>query len=63
MLGSGYFLKITKINSQQEKPVCPNRKNYFPQNTKNRQSAKINSCKNFVPHGMTFRTLVGCYNH
>ena len=63
MLGSGYFLKIAKINSQQEKPICPNHKNYVPQNTKNRQSAKINSRKNFVPHGMTFRTLVGCYNH
>ena len=50
MLGSGYFLKIAKINSQQEKPICPNRKNYFPQNTKNHQSAKINSRKNFVPH-------------
>ena len=22
MLGTGYFLKITKINSQQEKQVC-----------------------------------------
>ena len=50
MLGSGYFLKIAKINSQQETPICPNRKNYFPQNTKNHQSAKINSRKNFVPH-------------
>ena len=27
MLGTGYFLKIAKINSQQEKPICPNRKN------------------------------------
>ena len=26
MLGTGYFLKIAKINSQQEKPNCPNRK-------------------------------------
>ena len=47
MLGSGYFLKIAKINSQQEKPICPNQKNCIPQNTKNRQSAKINSRKNF----------------
>ena len=23
MLDTGYFLKITKINSQQEKPICP----------------------------------------
>ena len=43
MLGSGFFLKIAKINSQQQKPICPNHKNWFPQNTKNRQSAKI-SC-------------------
>ena len=50
MLGTGYFLKIAKINSQQEKPISPNRKNQFPQNTKNRQSVKIN-CKNFVPYG------------
>ena len=49
-LGTGYFLKIAKINSQQEKPICPNRKNEFRQNTKNRQSAKINSRKNLVPH-------------
>ena len=27
MLGMGYFLKIAKINSQQEKPICPNCKN------------------------------------
>ena len=27
MLGTWYFLKIAKINSQQEKPICPNRKN------------------------------------
>ena len=25
-LGTGYFLKIEKINSQKEKPICPNRK-------------------------------------
>ena len=31
MLGSGYFLKIAKNNSQQEKPICPN--------------CKITSCK------------------
>ena len=28
MLGTGYFLKITKINSRQEKPICPYRKNH-----------------------------------
>ena len=33
--GYWYFLEIAKINSQQEKPICPNRKKQFPQNTKN----------------------------
>ena len=51
MLGTGYFLKIAKINSQREKPICPNRKNQFPQ--KFRQSTKINFRKNFVPHGIS----------
>ena len=41
MMETGYFLKITKIYSQQEKPIWPNRRNKFPQNTKNRQCAKI----------------------
>ena len=27
VLGTGYFLKITKINSQQEKPICLNHRN------------------------------------
>ena len=26
MLGTKYFLKIAKINSQWEKPICPNHK-------------------------------------
>ena len=26
MLGTGYFLKIAKINFQQGRPICPNRK-------------------------------------
>ena len=30
MLGTGYFLKIAKINSQQEKPICPDRKKLDP---------------------------------
>jgi len=33
------FLKIAKINPQQEKPVFPDRKNLFPQDIKNRPSA------------------------
>ena len=55
IIDAGYWVlsEIAKINPQQEKLVCPNRKNYeFPQNTKNRQSAKVNSRKNFVPHGI-----------
>ena len=27
MLGTGYYLKIAKINSQLGKPICPNPKN------------------------------------
>ena len=53
-LGTGYFLKIAKINSQKEKPICPNRKNQFPQNTKNRQSAKINSPSHRAPRAFFF---------
>jgi len=45
------FQKMAKINSQQEKPIFSNRKKEFPQNTENRQSTKLNSRKNFVPHG------------
>ena len=47
MLGTGYFLSIAKINFQQEKPICPNRQNSFPQITKHRQSAKI-SCHTVI---------------
>ena len=59
MLDTGYFVKITKINSQQEKnqsvliaKICSCR------TQKNHQSAKINSCKNFVPHGISWLKLV-----
>ena len=44
MLGTGYFLKIEKINSQQEKPICPNRKNWFSQNAKKKKK-KCNAQK------------------
>ena len=43
MLGTEHLLNITKINSLQEKPLCPNRKNYFP----NTKTSPIR--KNFVP--------------
>ena len=52
-MGTGYFVKIAKINSQQEKSICPNRKNHqlVPAKHKNCQSAKIKSRKHFVPQG------------
>ena len=34
MLGIGYYLKMEKNQFQARKPICPNRKNLFPQNTK-----------------------------
>ena len=52
MLGTGYFLKIAKINTQQAKLICPNRKNLFPQNKKS-PIRKINSYNNFLPHGIS----------
>ena len=44
-LGTRHFLNIAKINSQQEKPFCPNPKKWFPY----AKSSPIR--KNFVPHG------------
>ena len=49
MLDTGYFLKIAKINSQQERPICPNGKNQFQPKKKNNLQKKIPT-KNFVPH-------------
>ena len=44
MLDTGYFLKIVKINSEREKPMCPTlAKISFRETEKNPQSAKI-SC-------------------
>ena len=47
VLGTGYFVKITRINFQQEKPLCPNRKNWFPQNTKKMPICKIKLAQTF----------------
>ena len=60
MLGTGYFLKCAKNYSQQEKPMCPNHKDYqqFPQDTKDRDFTKIKSCKNFIPHGIFCPQLI-----
>ena len=41
MLGTGYFLKIAKINSQQEKQSILIAKNSPSKTEKNRQSANI----------------------
>ena len=35
MLGIGYFPKIAKINSQQEKPICPESEELVPAKHKN----------------------------
>ena len=68
MLSSEYFLKIAKINSQWEKPMCPSRKNYsFNETEKNPQSAKINSSKNSsllffsFPCFPAFSTVTPCF--
>ena len=52
MLGTGYFLKITKINSQQEKPsILIAKINFVPVKHKTLPIRnKENSCKNFMPH-------------
>ena len=62
MLGIGYFLKIAKIDSQQETPIFPNSKNLFLQNTKYSRSARINSSKNFMPHGSIKNRIVDLYD-
>ena len=47
-LGTGYFLKIAKINYQQEKPICPNCKISSCKSTqKIANPQKINFRKNF----------------
>ena len=47
MLGTGYFVKITKILFPEKKTtICYNCKNYFPQNTKYHLYPKINFRKN-----------------
>ena len=52
MLGTGYFLKIEKINSQQEKPtvlIAKISSRKTQKKRKKKQCAKINSRKNFLP--------------
>ena len=51
VLGTEYFLKILKINSQQEKQIYPNRKKLIPAKHK---KLPIHEKKNFVPHGKSF---------
>ena len=50
MLGTDYFVKIAKINSQQEKSICPNRINHQLVSTKHKN---CQSAKNKLPQ--TFR--------
>ena len=47
MLGTGYFLKIAKINSQQEKPICPYCKSH----------TKSPICKNELPQKISCHTV------
>ena len=54
MLGSGHFLKIAKINSQQEKPISPNRKSKFPQNAKNSANPQKYTLAKISPHTRCF---------
>ena len=51
MLGTGHFLKSQKLIPSKKNQFDLIAKINFLQNIKNRQSAKINSRKNFVQHG------------
>ena len=61
MLGTVYFLTIAKINSQREKPICPNGKNYFPQNKKHANPQKYTpkkiSCHTVFPMSVSENLL------
>ena len=52
MICPGLSEKHKNFNSQQEKPICPDRKNQFRQNTKKiaNPQMKINARKSFVAH-------------
>ena len=50
ILGTGYFLKITKTYSQQEKQICPN-----CTIISFRKHKKSPIHKNFMPHGITLQ--------
>ena len=56
MMGTGYFLKSQKlIPSKKNQSVLIAKISSVPANTKNRQSAKINSNKKFVPQGIRWK--------
>ena len=57
MLCTRYFLKLAKINSSKKNQSVLIAK-ISSRETKNRQSAKINSRKNFVQHGMLITCLL-----
>ena len=54
ILGTAYFLKIAKINSQQEKPICQ----ISSRKTQKIANPQKQTPANFVPHGMYPVTLV-----
>ena len=55
MLGTTYFPKIVQIKKQQFVLIA---KISSRKTQKNRQSAKIDSRKNFVPHGMLTNAVI-----
>ena len=59
-MGTGYPLKIAKINPQQEKPICCVLMAKITSSRKTQKianRAKINSRKNFVPHVSSLKRL------
>ena len=58
VLGSGYFLKIVKIDSQQEKPIGSNRGNHFPQNTQKMSIHKNKLRQKFLAQTVVLAAIV-----
>ena len=55
MLGTGYFLKSQKLIPSKKNQSVLIAKISSHKTQKKRQSAKINSRKNFVPHGIRWK--------
>ena len=65
-MGTGYLLKIAKINPQQEKPICCVLMAKITSSRKTQKianRAKIDSRKNFVPHVSKFTQMVIIRSH